>query len=286
MVQHSLFDLNHYPHAGHRIKGKYLLTGLVVGKQNTGRPYWQIKLSDSTSDLVVYCRDASCFSPHLQPNQLVDVELRFEEGLNRYYYCCKFVAPSSQQSFDCLQQLPLSMCAQPQAMIELINIVYYFNSPNLKGFIETVLSPVNVGIGYITVPASLNYHHNFRSGLLLHTVEICHAFLNDKTLTRQELDLAITAAIMHDIGKTKTMTADMQRTAVGTLVDHDDLTLEICASALSKLSEIEPLLANELRHAWTCSSPNARYGFKPKTRIAKKLQNYDRFSAHAINLTN
>lgn len=79
------------------------------------------------------------------------------------------------------------------------------------------------------------------------------------------------------------MTADMQRTDIGTLVDHDDLTLEICAPALSKLSAIDATIANELRHAWTCSSHNARYGFKPKTIIAQKLQDYDCSSAYSIN---
>lgn len=283
MTHNLLSNLNQYPIVGSRIKGKYLLTGLITGIQNSGRPYWQIKLSDSTSDLVVYCRDPSCISPYLQPNQLIDVELRFEKGIKGNYYCCKFVAPSSRQSFDSIQQLPLSQCAKPQALYDLINIIYYLDSPILKGFIEDVLSPINVGIGYITVPASLNYHHNFRSGLLQHTVEICHAFLSDNTLARHELDIALTATIMHDIGKTMTMTADMQRTDIGTLVDHDDLTLEICAPALSKLSAIDATTANELRHAWTCSSPNARFGFKPKTIIAKKLQDYDRSSAYSIN---
>ena len=68
------------------------------------------------------------------------------------------------------------------------------------------------------------------------------------------------AALLHDVGKTKTLTPDMTRTAIGRLVDHSQLTLELCAEPLRKLECRAPGIAYHLRHAWTCYSPGARFG--------------------------
>jgi 3'-5' exoribonuclease len=92
-------------------------------------------------------------------------------------------------------------------------------------------------------------------------------------------DLAITAALLHDIGKIKTLSAQMKRTSVGRWVDHDALTLELCSAALLTLEKIDEKSAILLRHVWTCASPGARYGYKSATPIANAVQNADRLSA-------
>jgi 3'-5' exoribonuclease len=275
----TLNQINNTAQSGNRFKGKFVLTSFITKQKICGEPYWKITLSDSSGEMTIYCREPSCIVGDLQPHHLVDIELRLEEGIFGQYYCCKYIELAFHQSFTSLTQLPISLCAIPHSMTCLIKIVSSVQMPCLRKFILDVLAPLDIGLNFISVPGSLNYHHNYRSGLILHTVEVCRSFLDDVTLTPYELDLAITATIMHDIGKTKTLTPDMQRTATGMLVDHDDLTLEICAKALQTLSLSSASLADELRHAWTCGSPNSRYGFKPKTNIAIKLQSYDRQSA-------
>ncbi|MGJ8680978.1 hypothetical protein [Paraglaciecola sp.] len=89
---------------------------------------------------------------------------------------------------------------------------------------------------------------------------------------------------MYDIGKTQTLSYELTRTFTGNLVDNDDLTLELCASALKNQQLKNAFLGDQLRHVWTYSSPGARYGFKPKTLVANKIQQCERLTAQLNQL--
>jgi 3'-5' exoribonuclease len=102
---------------------------------------------------------------------------------------------------------------------------------------------------------------------------ICHL------TCKSERDIVIVASLLHDIGKVKTLNEHIQLTNLGQLIEHDDLTLDICAEPLKQLEKENITIANILRHCWTCASPNARYGYKPQYRIAKYVQQADNLSA-------
>lgn len=65
---------------------------------------------------------------------------------------------------------------------------------------------------------------------------------------KEEKALGIVGALLHDIGKTATLSESMIYTATGTMVNHDSLTLELCSSALKILSKTKPRYADILRH--------------------------------------
>ncbi len=92
----------------------------------------------------------------------------------------------------------------------------------------------------------------------------------------------IIGGLFHDIGKVKTLTDNNQLTFLGSMIEHDALTLEVCAQPLSELEIHNPMYAGILRHCWTCASPNARYGFKPQYRIATYIQEADNMSSKLI----
>ena len=88
------------------------------------------------------------------------------------------------------------------------------------------------------------------------------------------LDIIALGALLHDIGKTVTLSESMIYTATGTMVNHDSLTLELCASALKQLSQTNPRYADILRHIWTCEKEQFRYSIK--LNIASQIQRFDR----------
>lgn len=267
-----------------RFKGQYFLTGFVVKVNDKGESYIEITLSDATDSLTLYCRDQSCILSDLQPESLVDVEAQLDISGKAPYFRCKFIQSSSVgiDTPRTLTQLPSARCASPESLHMLIELVDSIRDVYLRDFVLNVLLKSNIGFRYIQCPASLNHHHNYRSGLLVHSVEMGVAAAKDNSLAKDERDLAIVAALLHDIGKTMTMTPDMTRTDIGYSVDHDQLTLEICADALRILEVSNKGYARHLRHVWTCASEGSRYGFKAKTKVAKLLKQYDRDSACLI----
>lgn len=272
-----------------RFKGSYYLTGFVAKLDENKQPFWVITLSDATGYLQMYCRDHTCIADNLQPQSLVDVEASIDCRGKEPYFRCKLIQASSIDLSrpKRLSQLPVALCNKPKALTALLEIVDSLTEPLLIEFAMNVLTQPQVGLQYIQCPASANHHHNYAGGLLEHSVEVATQLKNELDTNSQECDLAIVGALLHDIGKTQTFTSDGKRSAIGYLIDHNDLTLEICAPALKILQAKHAGLANSLRHAWTCASEGSRYGFKAKTPVARLLKEVDRKSAaNAIKAIN
>jgi 3'-5' exoribonuclease len=269
-----------------RFKGSYYLVGFIARINKSNTPFWEITLSDATGHLTLYCLDQACIFGDMQPQSLVDIEARVDALGNQPYFRCKFIQSSSIAlgQFRHVSQLPAALCPVPHALGAMQELISNISEPYLAEFVTNVLLQANIGIRFIQCPASLNHHHNYAGGLLEHSVEVAANFAREKGRTQQDKDLAVVAALLHDIGKTQTLTPDLTRTAIGNSVGHDDLTLEICAAALKILSAKHQGYADHLRHVWTCATPGARYGFKAKTAIARKLQQYDRQSASGHTL--
>jgi len=266
-----------------RIYGWYFLVGFVARIGRDGQPFWEITLSDSTDILVIYCRDQNCIVGNLQPLSWVQVEAQLDQHTVKTYFRCQYIEPvTSDSTFRLsLTGLPSLLCPKPAHLRRFVELANSLKHNELKVFLADVILQPDVTIKYLTCPASLNYHHNYAGGLIEHSVDVAARLASEHSMSQQQRDIAVVAALLHDVGKTQTLTAELTRTAIGQLVDHDDLTLELCASALQKLQSTNNFFAHQLRHVWTCSSPGARYGFKPKTQVAKKLQLYDRVSAHS-----
>jgi len=264
-----------------RFMGRYYLSNITIKEDSIGQKCWVLTLSDGTGDFNVYCNSQELMSIELKAHSIVHVEAALLQTHGSAYFKCKNLLECnhSHKLGEDLSNLPRSQCPLPKYFDALIVLVSRVQNPYLRSFIRSVLLQKSVGVRYLQCPASLNYHHNYPGGLLRHSVEIAWDILGVGDLNSHEKDIAVVAALLHDIGKTLTLTSSMRRTEIGKLVDHSQLTLEVCSNELKKLESLAPNVANHLRHAWTCYSPKARYGFKPKTQVAKYLQKVDRMNA-------
>ena len=268
-----------------RFKGNYVLISCIEKRDKHGNSYWVLELSDISATIKMYCFNLNVNFNQLKPNTLIHVEATLKEKQGQHYVRGAFVQPVSKTS--CLSQisvnlLPHGYCAKPNLLLRFKHLVDQIQSSSLKLFLAQVLMDDLVSYRYLQCPASLRHHHNFSGGLLEHSIEVAECLLHENTFNKKEFDIAIVAALLHDIGKTKTITINGTRTALGMVVDHDELTLEVCGSALAQLDKREPHTAMLLRHIWTCASPNARYGYQAITPIATALQAADKKSARVV----
>ena len=270
------------------IQGCYVLVGYIVKIDSNGDPFWLITVADCTGTLTLYSDNQDNVYSSLKPNGLVSIKAKsMISGAQSYYQCeyIKSVEPIRNR-FKSLQQLPKALCPRPDSLNLMVELVDGISDGCLSRFVLDVLSEPEVGIAYIRNPGSIAHHHNYAGGLLQHSVEVAQYFYEDTQLSRTNRDLGIVASLFHDIGKTLVYTCDINYSALGYLVSHDSLTLEICSMALSRLSNQNAGHANQLRHAWTCSTANSRYGYKPKTTLARQLQYYDSLSASLCDRAN
>jgi len=268
-----------------RFAGRYFLTSVVCRVDSNGKPCKVLTIADASTEMKVFCSNEELMQIELRPNSLIHIEAALKQNLGSAYYLCKslqLLSNNQTQGLD-LASLPREKCPKPAVFDAFLVFVGRIQNPLLKRFLTNVLLQEDVGIRYLQCPASVRHHHAYPGGLIEHSVEMVWDISGVQELSPLEKDIAVVSSLLHDIGKTQTYTPDGTLTAIGRLVDHQQLTLEICGSALKELELSSPHISNMLRHAWTCYSPKARFGFRPKTRVARHLQKVDNYSARAAD---
>jgi len=169
-------------------------------------------------------------------------------------------------------------CLRDGVLRRLHHVVSEVHTESLRDFLDGVFTDMSVATPMVQVPASLRYHHSYPAGLIEHSVECAEIVGAIPRLSQTERDLAVVAALFHDIGKIRTMTADMKRTEIGKLVDHDSLTTDVLGSHLAGLECVWPYGAYALRHIWSCMSTK-HWAYRPAFSIVHIVKMADRVSS-------
>ena len=122
--------------------------------------------------------------------------------------------------------------------------------------------------------AAKSVHHGFIGGLLEHTfgvVRLCHIYT--KTYPFLNYDLLIAAALFHDIGKTRELSAFPMNdyTDSGQLIGHVVIGYQMVHEAISKIDDFPKLLADELEHCILAHHGELEFGSPKKPAIAEAL---------------
>ncbi len=281
-VQQSIQPLLENISSFKRFKGCYTMVGCIEKNDKLGKQYWVMQLSDISTFINVYCFNMNDFMVQLQANTVVHIEATLKYVDGQQYVRCAFLQmvsdESSKELLD-INGIAGCYCPIPELLPRFKKLVDSIKSTHLKQFLSDVLVNNETGINFLQCPASLRHHHNYSGGLLEHSIDVAERVVSRSQFANAERDIAIISALIHDIGKTKTLSPNGTRTSLGMVVDHDELTLEICAQALSQLDKCEPQSAMLLRHVLTCASPGSRYGYQAITPIASVIQASDKQSA-------
>lgn len=257
-----------------RFKGCYSFCGLLNHIDKNGHPYRQVGLCDFNHQLFIHTRDMDTSLIDIAPYSFIQCEVKNRHNQNEQFHVADYVLPLDKPSVKSIYMLPYRAAIYPYDVFKVVRFVEMIENQDLQQFVTDVLLQPKVTLPYLRNTASSNHHHSYLGGLLRHSTDIVELAL-EKALTGLEKDIVIVAALLHDIGKVETLDENMHLSDTGKLIEHDDLTLEICAEPLASLSQKDAQLAMIVRHCWTCASPNARYGYQPKYRAAKIVMEAD-----------
>ncbi|WP_300321496.1 hypothetical protein [Idiomarina sp.] len=248
-VQPLLIDASTY----RRFIGRYYLSALKAVSPERDNDVFELTLSDSSCDLTVIARHDQIADEVILEHTMIHVEVAALPTRVGTVRVCKNLtcAAASKRLGNSLSALPLSQCPQPDVFKAFLVLYARIQSPLMRSFIDDVLLQPKVGISFLQCPATLRSHHAYVGGLIEHAVEVAWNVSGVHALTDIERDVAVVAALLHGIGKTRTLSAGATKTALGTLVEPELLTLEVCADALDNLEYQSQSLANQLRYIWT-----------------------------------
>ena len=122
--------------------------------------------------------------------------------------------------------------------------------------------------------AAKTVHHGFAGGLLEHTlsvVKFCDYMVGAYPILNK--DLLFTAAICHDIGKTKELSSfpENDYTDEGQLLGHIMIGAEMVGERIRTIEGFPVRMANELKHCILAHHGELEYGSPKKPALAEAL---------------
>jgi 3'-5' exoribonuclease len=229
----------------------------------SGSPYLTVELRDSTGTILARAfRDADVLGGRFERGELVHVQgrvVRFREDLQVEL---RSIARVEDPDEDPARFLPSAYRDLDELDGFLEHIAREVYDRGLSGLLAAMLGDRELRVAIRRAPCSLPVsasrisgsarssaaHHAYLGGLLEHTVAVATMALELCPLhPRLDRDLLITAAIVHDLGKTREFTyaAEIERSDEGRMLGHVELGLRLIASYAPATLEPQRRLALE-----------------------------------------
>jgi 3'-5' exoribonuclease len=229
-----------------------------------GAPFLTVELRDSTGSIVGRAfRDADLLAGRFERGELVRVAGRVERFREQLQIDIREI--SRAEGADPRSFLPSAYRDLDELEGFLEHLVREVYDPGLRGLLEAILGDRALREQIRLAPCSppspagassrgaTGGHHAYLGGLLEHTVAVAGMALELCTVhPRLDRDLLLSAAIVHDLGKTREFTygADIERSAEGAMLGHVELGLRLTAEYAPPSLEAERRLA--LEHCVIC----------------------------------
>lgn len=233
----------------------------------SGAPYLTLELRDSTGAILARAfRDADVLAGRFERGELVRVRGRVQRFRDELQIEARTIERAQGEDADPARFLPTAYRDREELEGFLEHLAREVYDPALKALLARLLGDEPLREQIRTAPCSLpgnaasgpagsaraarspSAHHAYLGGLLEHTVAVATLALEVCALhPRLDRDLLLSAAIVHDLGKTREFTygAEIQRSREGTLLGHVELGLRVIAQHAPAALDGERRLALE-----------------------------------------
>ncbi|MDO4304807.1 MAG: HD domain-containing protein [Bacillota bacterium] len=261
---------------GDRIFDIYLCKHKLSAVTKNGKPYESLILQDKTGtidakiwdpnnagiadfdvlDYIEVYGDITCFQGALQVN-------------------VKRIRKCQEGEFDPADYLPVSKFNIEEMYKELLDYIDKVENPYLKELLKALFVEDEAFVSvFKKSSAAKTVHHGFVGGLLQHTlsvVRLCEYYCQAYPLLNK--DLLISAAMCHDIGKTRELSLFPQNdyTDEGQFLGHIVMGAEMVGEKMKQIPGFPVLLANELKHCILAHHGEYEYGSPKKPAIMEAV---------------
>ena len=263
-------------HEGETIRNIYLCKGKRSAETRNGKAYDNLIFQDKTGTL-----DGKVWDPN--SNGIADYDEKdfvevFGEVINyngTLQLNVKQLRVASKEEYDEADFMPTSEKSVEGMYEELLKYVSQVENPYLGKALRYFYVENEAFIErFKGHSAAKSVHHGFAGGLLEHTlsvVKLCEYFAGAYPILNR--DLLFTAAMFHDIGKTKELSSfpDNDYTDDGQLLGHIIIGVEMTDEAVRNIEGFPAKLASELKHCIVAHHGELEYGSPKKPALAEAL---------------
>jgi 3'-5' exoribonuclease len=228
----------------------------------SGSPYLALELRDRTGTIQARAfKDADVLSGRFERGDLVRVAGRVERFRDELQLEVRNIAKAEQA--DPAAFLPVAYRNVEELDGFLEHLAREVHDPAYATLLQTLLADDALRAAWRRAPCTRQGHHAYLGGLLEHTVAVGTLALECAQLhPRLNPDLLITAALVHDLGKTREFTygAEIGLTDEGRLLGHVVLGQQIIDAHELPADRRLALAHCVLTHHGAQNAPGGRFG--------------------------
>ncbi len=242
---------------GQEVDGVFACSRKERQMTKAGSPYLTVELRDRTGAILARAfRDADLLAGRFERGELVRVRGRVESFREQPQIELQAIArvDAQEAQADLASFLPVARRDLEELEGFLEHLAREVYDPGLRGLLERMLGDKELRRELRRAPCAVprggsgpagagagaggrgggsgGGHHAYLGGLLEHTVAVATMALELCTVhQRLDRDLLLTAALVHDLGKTREFTygAEIERSEEGRLLGHVELGLRLLA---------------------------------------------------------
>ncbi len=230
----------------------FLVQSKEIRQKKTGEPYLSLILGDRTGELDAKMWDnVAEVMDTFERDDFVRVRGLLQIYNNRPQLTIHKMQRIDEATIDVADFFPASARNPVEMVAELRQIISSMSNPHLRGLLELFFADEDIVRRYMRAPAAKFIHHAYLGGLIEHVLSVCQlcrlAATHYQTV---DLDLLLTGAVLHDIGKIYELSYDrsFSYTSDGQLLGHIFIAARMVDEKLARLPGFPPKLRTLVHH--------------------------------------
>lgn len=271
--------------AGASVEDVFILADKTISQKRDGNNYLSIVLSDKTGQIKgVVWDDVEEIVSKVNSGDYVKIEGQVSEYRGVLQVVVKRLSRIENDAVDPGDYIPATEKNIEDLFERFTKINDFVQNPFLKRLIEAFLSDEEFVRAFKIAPAAKKMHHAYLGGLLEHSLSVARlAYSVGKLYDSIDMDMLLTGAMLHDIGKIEEFnyTNQIDYSDAGRFLNHIVIGCEMLQEKIREIDDFPPKLSLMLKHMIVSHHGSREFGSPepPKTVEAVILNYIDEIDA-------
>jgi 3'-5' exoribonuclease len=230
----------------------FLVCEKEIRNTREGKPYLRLELGDRSGTIEARMWDQfESAVKDVNRDDFVKVQARVEIYRNRPQLALLQLRLAKPDEIDLADFLPATKADVSKLYAQLLEFAGFIANPFLNKLVTAILGDPAIAAKYKRAPAAKVMHHAYLGGLIEHVISLCGlAKLAAAHYPELDLDLLLTAAILHDVGKLDELCYEraISYTVEGQLLGHILMEFETVSKAMDSIEGFPANLKTVVQH--------------------------------------
>lgn len=260
---------------GDMVKEVYLCKQKQTLKTKNGKSYDALILQDKTGTIDTKIWDLSSGIDHFEAMDYVYIDGQVTSFQGNLQMNVQRLRKAQEGEYNPGDYMPQTKKNIKELIYELTSFVNSVKEPHLNKLLSMLFIEDKEFVKkFANHSAAKSVHHGFIGGLLEHTISVtkmCDFIASNYPIINR--DLLITAAILHDVGKTTELSSFPQNdyTDDGQLLGHIFIGAQMASNLADKIPGFPAKLKSELCHCILAHHGELEYGSPKKPALVEAI---------------